>query len=137
MIKVLLIGNLGRDAEVKTFDNGGRVVNFTVASTEKGYTTKDNRQIPDKTEWVDCVIKRDGMMKVADYLKKGIKVYAEGKLESREYEKDGVKRKVHEVVVSEIQLLTPKGDSSSNAQSTQSAPAQTQADSQDGSDLPF
>lgn len=121
MIKVLLIGNLGKDAEVKTFDNGGRVVNFTVASTEKGYTTKDNRQIPDKTEWVDCVIKREGMMKVADYLKKGTKVYVEGKLESREYTKDNVKRKVFEVSVSEIQLLTPKGEGS--GQSTQSAPA--------------
>jgi single-strand DNA-binding protein len=121
MIKVLLIGNLGKDAEVKTFENGGRVVNFTVASTEKGYTTKDNRQIPDKTEWVDCVIKREAMMKVADYLKKGIKVYVEGKLESREYTKDDVKRKIFEVAVSEIQLLTPKGEGS--GQSAQSTPA--------------
>ena len=70
-------------------------------------------------------------------LKVGDFVYVEGKLESREYEKDGVKRKVHEVVVSEIQLLTPKGDSSSNAQPTQSAPVQPQAEAQDGSDLPF
>jgi single-strand DNA-binding protein len=121
MIKVLLIGNLGKDAEVKTFENGGRVVNFTVASTEKGYTTKDNRQIPDKTEWIDCVIKREAMMKVADYLKKGIKVYVEGKLESREYTKDDVKRKIFEVAVSEIQLLTPKGEGS--GQSAQSATA--------------
>ena len=130
MIKVLLIGNLGRDAEVKTFDNGGRVVNFTVASTEKGYTTKDNRQIPDKTEWVDCVIKREGMMKVADYLKKGVKVYVEGKLESREYEKDGAKRKVIEVIASEVQLLTPKGEGS--GQPVQATPAPKPED-----DLPW
>ena len=135
MNKVMLIGNLGKDAEVKTFDNGGKVVNFTVATTERGYTTKDGRQIPDKTEWHDCVIKRDGLTKVGDYLKKGIKVYVEGKIESREYEKDGAKHKIKEIVVSEIEILTPKGEGSSTS-TPQPQPA-PQPQKEEGSDLPF
>ena len=138
MQKVILIGNLGKDPEVKTFDNGGKVANFSVGVTERGYKTKDGKEIPDHTEWFNCVARNGFAGVVEQYVKKGNKVYVAGKLRTREYNKqDGSKGYMTELNVEELELLTPKGDSSSNAQPTQSAPVQPQAEAQDGSDLPF
>jgi single-strand DNA-binding protein len=138
MQKVILIGNLGKDPEVKTFDNGGKVANFSVGVTERGYKTKDGKEIPDHTEWFNCVARNGFAGVVEQYVKKGNKVYVAGKLRTREYNKqDGSKGYMTELNVEELELLTPKGDSSSNVQPIQSAPVQSQAESQDGSDLPF
>jgi hypothetical protein len=72
MQKVILIGNLGKDPEVKSFDNGGKVANFSVGVTERGYTTKDGKNIPEHTEWFNCVVRQSGLAGVAEqYLKKG------------------------------------------------------------------
>lgn len=138
MQKVILIGNLGKDPEAKTFDNGGKVANFSVGVTERGYKTKDGKEIPDHTEWFNCVARNGFAGVVEQYVKKGNKVCVAGKLRTREYNKqDGSKGYITELNVEELELLTPKGDSSSNAQPTQSAPAQTQTEMQDGDGLPF
>ena len=109
MNKIQLIGNIGKDAETKTFDNGGKIVNFTMATTKRGYTSSDGRKIEDKTTWHNCIVRKKGLSDVAEnYIKKGMKVYVEGELEIREYEKDGIKRYVPEVIVDTIELLTPK-----------------------------
>lgn len=137
MQKVILIGNLGKDPEVKSFDNGGKIVNFTVGVTERGYKTKEGKEIPDHTEWFNCSVRQNGLAGVVEqYVKKGNKVYVEGKLRTREYEKDGQKKYLTELFVDNMELLTPKGESGSQTQ-PQAAPVQQQAESQDDSNLPF
>ena len=137
MQKVILIGNLGKDPEVKSFDNGGKIVNFTVGVTERGYKTKDGKEIPDHTEWFNCSVRQNGLVGVVEqYVKKGNKVFVEGKLRTREYEKDGQKKYLTELVVDSLELLTPKGESSNHPQ-PQAASEQQQAASQDDSNLPF
>lgn len=133
MHKVILIGNVGKDPEVKAFDNGGKIANFSVADTEKGYKTKDGKEIPEHTEWFNCVVKQSGLAGVVEqYVKKGNKVFVEGKLKTREYEKDGQKRYLTELVVNSMELLTPKGESVANGQPAQAAPAPKPED-----DLPW
>lgn len=114
MNKVTFIGNLGKDAESREFDNGGCIVSFSLATTERGYTTSDGKTIEDKTDWHNCIIKKKGLTDVAKkYLKKGMKVYVCGKITYREYEKDGSKHRITEIVVDELELLTPKSENQS------------------------
>ena len=137
MQKVILIGNLGKDPEVKSFENGGKIVNFTVGVTERGYKTKEGKEIPDHTEWFNCSVRQNGLAGVVEqYVKKGNKVYVEGKLRTREYEKDGQKKYLTELLVDNMELLTPKGESGRQPQ-PQAAPVQQQSESQDGDGLPF
>jgi single-strand DNA-binding protein len=108
--KVMLIGNLGRDPEVRTMSNGDRVVSFSLATTET-WKDKDGEQ-RGKTEWHNVVIFNDGLGRIVEqYLRKGSKVYVAGQLQTREYtDKDGAKRKTTEVVLrpyrGELMLLS-------------------------------
>lgn len=136
MQKVILIGNLGKNPEVKAFDNGGKVASFTVADTERGYKTKDGKEIPPRTEWFNCSVRQIGLVGVVEqYLKKGNKVYVEGKIKTREYEKDGQKKYLTELVVDSLELLTPKGEG--GGQAAQSSPVNPQPKQEDGDQLPF
>ena len=137
MQKVILIGNLGKDPEVKSFDNGGKIANFTVGVTERGYKTKDGKEIPDHTEWFNCSVRQSGLAGVVEqYVKKGNKVYVEGKLRTREYEKDGQKKYLTELLVDNMELLTPKGESGSQSQQQQPVVEQKQ-DGNEQDQLPF
>lgn len=146
MQKLIITGNLGKDPEIKSFENGGKVANFTVGVTERGYTTKDGKTVPDHTEWFNCVVKQNGLAGVVEqYVKKGNKVLIEGKIRTREYEKEGQKKYAQEVIVESMELLTPKGDGSNN-QSSQPVEQPTQQVAQqvaqqtiqeDDSKLPF
>lgn len=106
--KVILLGNLGHDVSYREFENG-QVAQFSVATTEKGYKTKDGKDIPDKTEWHNVVLS-GGLAKVAkDYLKKGDKVYIEGKIRTRKYTNQaGEEKQIVEIVGTSMELLTPK-----------------------------
>ena len=117
MQKVILIGNLGKDPEVKNFDNGGKIANFSVGVTERGYTTKDGKEISEHTEWFICVA-RNGLAGIIEqYVKKGNKIFVSGKLKTRSFDRqDGSKGYVTELFVEDIQLLTPKSDSTQNLQ---------------------
>ena len=117
MQKVILIGNLGKDPEVKNFDNGGKIANFSVGVTERGYTTKDGKEIPEHTEWFNCVA-RNGLAGIIEqYVNKGNKIFVSGKLKTRSFDRqDGSKGYVTELFVEDIQLLTPKSDSTQNFQ---------------------
>lgn len=117
MQKVILIGNLGKDPEVKNFDNGGKIANFSVGVTERGYTTKDGKEISEHTEWFNCVA-RNGLAGIIEqYVKKGNKIFVSGKLKTRSFDRqDGSKGYVTELFVEDIQLLTPKSDSTQNLQ---------------------
>lgn len=112
--KVILVGNLGRDPEVRTFPSGDRVVSFSLATTES-WRDKATGERKDRTEWHNVQIFNENLGKVAEqYCRKGSKVYLEGQLQTREYtDKDGNQRKVTEVVVprfrGEMTLLDSKG----------------------------
>ena len=109
--KVILVGNVGKDPDVRYFDNGNAVVNFTLATTERGYTTANGIQVPDKTEWHNIVCWR-GLAKVAEqFIKKGSQVYIEGKIRSRSYDdQNGVKRYITEIYADNLELLGRRGE---------------------------
>lgn len=110
--KVILIGNVGKDPDVKYFDNGSAVANFTLATTERGYTAANGTQIPDRTEWHNIVCWR-GLAKVAEqFVRKGSHVYIEGRIRSRTYDDaNGLKRYVIEIYADNMELLGRKRDS--------------------------
>ncbi len=109
--KVILIGNVGKDPEIRYFENDRAVANFPLATTERGFTTSSGQQIPERTEWHNVVI-WGGLAKVAEnYVKKGTQLYIEGKLRTRSWDdKDGNKRYTTEVYVDNLQLLGRKAD---------------------------
>jgi single-strand DNA-binding protein len=112
--KVILVGNLGRDPEVRRTGAGDPVVSFSLATTES-WRDKASGERRDRTEWHNVVIFNENLGKVAEqYLRKGGKVYIEGQLQTREYtDKDGNQRKVTEVVLQrfrgELTLLDSRG----------------------------
>ncbi len=113
--KVILIGNLGRDPEVRNAQNGTKIVNFSVATSES-WRDKATGERKDKTEWHRVVIFNDRLADIAQqYLRKGMKVYVEGQLQRRKYpdKETGQERETTEVVISQFrgdfQMLDSKG----------------------------
>ncbi len=98
--KVILVGNLGRDPESRSFQNGGKVVKFSLATSET-WNDRASGDRKEKTEWHNVVIYDEKIGEVAErYLKKGAKVYIEGAMQYREYDDaNGVKQKIAEVVI--------------------------------------
>lgn len=97
--KVQLIGNLGGDPEIRSLESGAKVANFSVATSDswKDKTTGEKKE---RTEWHRCVVWNEGLVGVIEkYLKKGSKVYVEGELQTRKWEKDGIDRYSTEVVL--------------------------------------
>lgn len=133
MQKIFLTGNVGQDPVVKSFENGGKVANFSVADTERGYKTKDGKDIPDHTEWFKCVVRSSLAGVVEKYVKKGMHVEIIGKFKTREYEKDGQKQFVTELVVEELKL-PPKGDTNSQAEPQKQS---NQSNQEESDVLPF
>jgi single-strand DNA-binding protein len=113
--KATLIGHLGKDPEIRSFQNGGRAANFSVATSES-WKDKESGEKKERTEWHRISILSDGLVSVAEkYLKKGSKVYVEGKLETRKWtDRDGVERYSTEIVLrpysGELILLDRKDD---------------------------
>jgi len=98
--KVIIVGNLGRDPEVRSFPNGGRVVNLRIATSEN-WRDKASGERKERTEWHSVAIFNEALAKVAEqYLKKGSKVYLEGQLETRKWQdQSGADRYTTEVVL--------------------------------------
>lgn len=108
--KVILVGNVGRDPEVKYLDRNVAVANFPLATTERGYKTASGTEVPERTEWHNIVAWR-GLAELSEkYIKKGSQLYIEGKLQTRSWEKDGIKRYTTEIVADVIQLLGRRAD---------------------------
>jgi single-strand DNA-binding protein len=139
--KVILIGNLGKDPEVRYSPNGGAVANVTVATTESWKDKNTGEQV-EKTEWHRVVFFRRLAEIVGEYLKKGSKVYIEGKLQTRKWQdKDGNDRYTTEIVANEMQMLDSRGGGSAgfnqdSAPAVQSAPEPAPAGDFDD-DIPF
>lgn len=120
--KVILVGNLGRDPEVRTMQqSGGRVVTFSVATSES-WTDRNSGERKEKTQWHRIAIYNEKLGEIAEkYLRKGSKVYLEGSLESRKYtDKDGNEREIFEVVIGrfrgELTLLDGRGGGAAGAE---------------------
>lgn len=108
--KVMLIGNLGKDPEVRSVTSGAKVANFSIATTES-YTDKTGQRV-DKTEWHNIVMWR-GLAEVAEkYLRKGAQVYIEGRLQTRSWDdQNGQRRYMTEIVADNLVMLgRPRGD---------------------------
>lgn len=102
MNKVILAGNLGADAELKTFDNGNSVLNFRLATTEKWKDRDGNKK--EKTNWHSCQLNGKRGESLAQYLTKGTKVIVTGSVQYREYEKEGVKRYATDIRVDDLEF---------------------------------
>lgn len=140
--KVILLGNLGKDPEIRYLESGAAVCSFSMATSET-YTDRSSGERVTQTEWHNVVLWRKLAETAEKYLKKGSSVYIEGKLRSRSWEdQNGQKRYTTEVVGDQMQMLGRPGDG--NQQNSNAAPAaqnQTAAapssTSDDSDDLPF
>ena len=110
MNKVILKGNVGQDPKITDFQNGGKVAQFTLATTERGYTTKEGREIPETTDWHNIVVKQTGLAKVCEqYVKKGTPLLVCGKIRNRKYDDNaGNSHFITEIYVEEMELLGKK-----------------------------
>lgn len=141
--KVFLIGRLGKDPVVKKFDNGGSIVEFSLA-TDDSYKDKQGNKV-EQTDWHNIRIPFKGLADIAEkYLKKGSQIFLEGKVKTREYnDKDGNKRYITEIVADNFRMLDGKkssggGSDSGSSDSSFSATASTSSGSQQiDDDLPF
>ena len=136
--KVILIGNLGSDPEVKTTPQGAQVANFSLATSE-AWTDKASGEKKEKAEWHRLVLWRRLAEIAGQYLKKGAKIYIEGKLETRSWEdKEGQKRYTTEVVVDQLEMLGGDRQQGSAQEYEQPAAAPYVASgSSDDDELPF
>jgi len=113
--KVILIGNVGKDPEIRHLGNSGdRVANFSLATSEN-WKDKTSGERKEKTEWHNIVVFNQGLVKLAEaYIKKGDKLYIEGQIETRSWDQDGTKKYMTEIVLrpfrSEITMLGSKSD---------------------------
>jgi single-strand DNA-binding protein len=117
--KVILIGNLGKDPEVMTLENGVKKASFSLATTES-YKNKEGKRV-DQTEWHNIVLWR-GLAEVAEkYLQKGSQIYLEGRIKTRSYEQDGIKKYVTEILGDNMTMLGRREGSDPNESHRQSA----------------
>lgn len=144
--KVILIGNLGKDPEVRRLENGGIVANFPLATSET-YTDRTTGEKRDTTDWHTIVLWR-GLAEVAEkYVRKGQKVYVEGKLKTRSWtDKEGISRYTTEIVADELTILSPRNENTTPTNSSTPTPYPSQTTAQpspldlgedDGDGLPF
>ncbi len=103
--KVILIGNVGNDPEVRYLDRGVAIATFNLATTERGYVMQNGTQVPDVTEWHAVVLWRNLAEWAQQNLRKSMKIYVEGKLKTRSWEKDGQIRRKTEIIAENVQIL--------------------------------
>ena len=109
MNKVMLIGNVGKEPEVKYIDRGVCVASLLLATTERGYKLQNGTEVPERTEWHNVVLWR-GLAEIVDkYVHKGDKLFIEGQIHSRTYEdRNGIRRSVTEIWDESLEMLSPK-----------------------------
>lgn len=111
--QVLLVGNVGKEPEVKTLDGGIKVATFSLATSTGGYKKQDGTEVPEKTQWHSIVAWRNLAEIAEKYVHKGDKIIIMGTLQYREYEKDGIKRYVTDILAYDL-MLSGKGESSNS-----------------------
>lgn len=123
--KVILLGNVGSDPEIRE-SNGGKFATFRLATTDKGYTKRDGTQVPERTEWHNIVANSNIVGVIENYVRKGTKLYIEGKLRTRKYTaRDNTERTVTEIYIDNLELLGGKPhEQNTNQQRYQNASQQ-------------
>ena len=123
--KVILLGNVGSDPEIRE-SNGGKFATFRLATTDKGYTKRDGTQVPERTEWHSIVANSNIVGVIENYVRKGTKLYIEGKLRTRKYTaRDNTERTVTEIYIDNLELLGGKPqEQNANQQRYQNASQQ-------------
>jgi len=139
--KVILVGVLGRDPEVKSFQSGDQIAELSVATSER-WTDKATGDKKEKTEWSRVVVRNENLVRFAqNYLAKGSKVYVEGQLQTREWtDKDGSKRYSTDIMVGKFKgelVLLSEGKEREVRQESQKAVKRSFADDLDESEIPF
>ncbi len=139
--RVILVGNLGKDPEVRHLDGGSTIAKFPLATSES-YKDRNTGERIKQTEWHNIVLWR-GLAEVAEkYLKKGNQVYIEGKLKTRSWDSDGVKKYITEVVADNMVMMSSKssndnGDSGSSYENSSASNDAMDNSSDPIDDLPF
>jgi single-strand DNA-binding protein len=135
--KVILIGHLGQDPEVKFMPSGSAVANVSIATTES-WKDKATGEKKDKTEWHRVIFFARLAEIVGEYLKKGSQVYVEGRLQTRKWQdKSGQDRYTTEIVASEMQMLGGKGSGSGSAEPSDAGTSTGGGDEGFDDDIPF
>ena len=134
--KVILVGNVGKDPEVRYVESNVAVANFPLATSERGYTSRSGAQIPERTEWHNIVLWR-GLAEVAEkYVKKGTQLYIEGKLRTRSWtDNNNVVRYTTEIFADNMEILSRRD--SGNAQQAQQTAETAPIAEEDSDALPF
>lgn len=126
--KVMLIGNVGAEPEVRYVEQGVAVGSLRIATTERGYTLQNGTQVPERTEWHNVVAWRKQAEFVEKYVHKGDKLYIEGSLRTRSYDdRNGVKKYVTEVWADNIEFLSSPRRAQTPGTAEPSAQGETQA----------
>lgn len=141
MNKIMLIGNVGREPEVRYVEQGVAVARLSLATTERGYTLSNGTQVPDHTDWHNVILWRKLAEIVDKYVHKGDKIYIEGRVRYTTYDdKRGVRHNVTEIWADNLELLTPKSQSSNNPEqldNNKQAPGQNEPEVSEDTILPF
>ena len=143
--KVILVGNVGKDPEIRYFDNDNAKASFSLATRDRGYTTSNGTQIPERTEWHNIVCWRGLAQIVEKFVRKGSLLYVEGKIRVRSYDdQNGIKRYITEINAENIEILGKRASANDNADDAapNSKPADYDmsadfSDNSDVDDLPF
>ena len=135
----MLIGNVGRDPDVRYLDNGVAVATFPLATSERGYRLQNGTEVPERTEWHNVVLWR-GLAETAEkYVHKGDRLFIEGKIRSRSYDdQNGVKRYVTEIFADNMEMLSsPRNSAQASPQGGESAQGVAKQTTNGKDDLPF
>lgn len=136
MNKIMLIGNVGREPEVRYVEQGVAVARLSLATTERGYTLANGTQVPDHTDWHNIILWRRMAEIVEKYVHKGDKLYVEGRVRYTTYDdKRGVRHNVTEIWADNIELLTPK--SQVELQKQEEVPSEPFSQSCEENSVPF
>ena len=114
--KIFLLGNCGQEPQVKVFDNGDSITTFSLATSDQWTDKNGEKKV--STEWFTCVAYRQLAKIAADFVKKGSKVFVEGRIKTRSWEKEGVKQYRTEVEVLKLLVLDKRGDLVESSAST-------------------
>ena len=134
--KVILIGNVGREPNVRYVDRDVAVASLSLATSDRAYTLPNGTQVPERTEWHNLVFWRGLAQTVEKYVHKGDKLYVEGSIHSRSYDdQNGVRRTVVEIWVDNMEMLSRQQQPA--AQPAQPTPQQPVQQSATDSQMPF
>lgn len=139
MNKIMLIGNVGKDPEVKYVEQGVAVARLSLATTERGYALPNGTQVPDRTDWHNVILWRRLAEVVEKYVHKGDKLYIEGRVRYTTYDdKRGVRHNMTEIWADNMEMLSPKTQSTTPQSNISVAPIQPEeSEISDDEKLPF